>query len=435
MRVVSISAFSVALFLILEAVIRKSDFFSPGRIYFFFHSFALGIAFLRFNPAMTPFKLLTSLVYFGSAICFLLGLFVSKLLALRSQANNPNDSKSHFLNLHQYNWGMHFIFSLALFTFFIWGTLSLYLHTGAPLLAKDKIQTLRIFLHQRWILLYAYTYGGIVMALFSIYIFRPSRHSFYFNVGLWMTTITLIIFSLALQRSALMFFIVFFIVFYNYGIRRVSVLNLFCIFMLCGSAVLITGFFKTSSIKNALGNKYSKTASIVLKVPYMYIANNFWNLDFALNPDNFQERHPTTYGYTILQGILDGLYLPGGVLGYQLIENTGVDDQFNAQASKIRGWNTIGYQWSWYKDFGIAGVFVGPFLIGLFINILYLRMRARITFLNLTAYSCLAYWMANSYFGSIFETPAYFYGLIYLCICCYFCQSILPKSQSFALKT
>jgi len=153
-------------------------------------------------------------------------------------------------------------------------------------------------------------------------------------------------------------------------------------------------------------------------------------LDYALNPENFQERQPTTYGLDALQGILDGIPLPGGTLSGQIRRDTHIDDQFNLHATKVKGWNTIGYQWSLYKDFGLMGVFLGPLIIGATIAMLYLNMRRNTTMLSLAIYSYVAYWIANSYFGSIFEAPTYTWGFIYVCLCCYLSQTIFSRKLS-----
>src|SRR5690606_22367137 len=132
---------------------------------------------------------------------------------------------------------------------------------------------------------------------------------------------------------------------------------------------------------------------------YLYIANNFWNLDYALNPPETREIQPTTYGYAIGQGFLSAFYLPGGTLAAQMIHETKIDDQFNRRSSKLKGWNTIPYHWPLYKDFGMFGVFAGSFLIGFGMSTLYLEMRRRPTMLKLGMYCYLAYWIVNSYFN------------------------------------
>jgi len=232
MILVSIISFCVAAFLILEAVFWKSDFFSPARIYLFFHSLALGIAFLAFDKAMVPFKPFTSLVYFGSATCFLLGVWMVNRVDGITHGGVP---EPRALDFEHYNWKMHLVFSLAVFAFFIWGTMGLY-QGGAeiPLFAEDKGKALyRLFLNKKWLFIYGYTYAGIVMALFFMYIFRPSRLPKIFNPGFWMTVVTASVFSLALQRSALMFFVFFAVIFYHNGIRRLSMWKLFRFFFIC----------------------------------------------------------------------------------------------------------------------------------------------------------------------------------------------------------
>jgi oligosaccharide repeat unit polymerase len=157
------------------------------------------------------------------------------------------------------------------------------------------------------------------------------------------------------------------------------------------------------------------------------VANNFWNLDYALNRHLQKEAHPTTYGFSSVQGFLDMTPSLGGMLGGQIRSDTQMDSQFNKSSAKLRGWNTVMYQWTLYKDFGLAGVFVGPFLIGIALGFLYMAVRRRPSPLNLAAYSFLAFFIYNSIFGFFSESPTYASGFAYVCVCCFLSQTIVAR--------
>lgn len=377
---------------------------------------------------MTPFHPFTSLVYFGSAACFLLGTWAVSLL--NGLKDVPSRRPADF---ERYNWKLHFFFATALFLFFVWGMKTARDGVGEfPLLAYDKAQAIRSFFAYKWSASVAICYGGLAMVLFFIPLFRPRRLPKILDPAFWIMLIIACIFSLALSRSGLVFFAVVAVVFYHYAVRRLLMSRLLLIFVVCASFIVVTGYLKVNGLQQQqqVKVKTSKVIHLALRVPYMYLANNFWNLDYALNPENYQERHPTTYGFTTLSGTLDMMDLPGGNLGVALHEATGFDDQFQKHAVKLRGWNTIGYQWDLYKDFGIAGVFLGPFLMGMLLKLLYLRVCSRPTILNSAAYSFQAFFLLGSFGGFFPENPIYVYGFFYLCACCYLSQRLSLRNPS-----
>lgn len=419
MVAVSIVSFCLAVALILECIIRKSDFFSPIRIYLFFHSVALGISFLALDKSMTPFRPFTSLVYFGSALCFVLGVWTVTLLA------GPGKGPVRALDFSRYNWKVHLCFSFFLFLVFLWGMMFAYHGIGVfPLFAKDKAKAIRDLFAYKWYASIALSYGGLTMALFFISIFRPRKLPRIFNLGFWMMLISVLVFSLALSRAGLMFFAAFAILFYNYAVRRLSILKLFQFFLIAALFIIVTGYLKSNGIQEKYKGKIKteKVVRLALRIPYMYFANNFWNLDYALNPENYHERHPTTYGFTTFSGLLDGMYVPGGNLGLEIHKSTGFDDAFHKKAIKVKGWNTIGYQWDLYKDFGVIGDFLGPFIIGMLLGILYLKLTREPTLLTAASYSYLAFFLSGTFGGYMPENMIYVYGFFYLCGCCYLSQ-------------
>lgn len=428
---ISITAFCIAGIILLECLFRNSDFFSPLRLYFFFHSVALGVAFLALDRNMTPFYPLTSLVYFGSAACFLSGVLVLNLLVDVKVADLGSR-----VDFKYYNWKLHFCFATALLLFFVWGMYAAHHGTGQyPLLAKDKVKAITAFFAVKWSASVALCYGGVTLSLFFITLFRPKRFRKIFDPVVWVMIGTALFYSLALSRSGLVFFAVFAIVFYNHAIRRLSIPKLFLLFVFCASFIIVTGYLKVNGVqeKYKVKVKTSKVIQLAMKVPYMYLANNFWNLDYALNPENFQERHPTTYGFTALSGVLDMMALPGGNVGLAIHEANNFDDQFHKRSIKIHGWNTIGYQWDLYKDFGIAGVFLGPFFIGMSLGFLYFRIRTRPTIMNAAVYAFLSFFILGSFGGLFLENGSYIYAFFYLCLCCYLseCISSKPRTPDF----
>lgn len=415
MTTVSIVSLLVVLLILADCVVRKSDPFSPVRLYVFFHALTLGIAFLALDKAMTPFHPLTSVVYFGSGFCFVLGAFLARLL------ENPVRGYKAFSWSKPYNWTLHLSLAFILFVIFIGGIFVATTGLGTlPLLAANKGKALYVFFRVSWFSSVFLSFGGIVMALFFMTIFRHPRRNAFLNVGIWMTVISLVVFVLVLSRSGIMFFAFFAMVFYHYGVRRLSVGKLSLLFTLILSVFLVTTYLKVNELRKThqISMSTETIFSHLLKVPYLYVANNFWNLDYALNPENHEQRHPTTYGFTSISGLLDMMRIPGGTLGGAIRAATDYDDQFHERSIKVKGLNTIGYQWGLYKDFGIPGALGIPFLFGFLFALLYRRMLRAPTMLNLATYSYLAFFVGLSWFLAFWESMIYLYGFFYILACC-----------------
>ena len=137
----------------------------------------------------------------------------------------------------------------------------------------------------------------------------------------------------------------------------------------------------------------SMTMDMAMTMPYRYVANNYWNLDYALNPPTDREIHPFTYGIDFFSGMLDYLRVSGS-----LKNSFGWDGVFNESVQKIPGYNTTGYLWEVYKDFGLFDCFLVPFLVGLALSVFYARLKRQMTIRRVMLYVMLIYFVGFWFF-------------------------------------
>jgi oligosaccharide repeat unit polymerase len=422
---------TIAAGVVAEAMIRKADFFSPFRIYLFFHSLTFGIASLALAKAMTPFQPLTNMVYFGSGVCYLAGtLCVSAVTSAMSAAGPAKEAPG--LDKADYNWRWHFLFSFALFVIFATGMLIAYRAVGDfPLLAKDKLSVMRKFLSYHWTASIPINYASLTMSLFFMGTVLKTQIWKGWNVSKWMMFATIAIFALTLSRSSLIFFAFFGIVFYNSAVKRISLVKLGGIFVVLFAIFLTIAFFKLDDVskKNQMFKQNSATAAkALLMIPYVYVANNFWNLDYGLNPRNYENRHTETYGFTTVSGFYDMVYT-GTFWGQDFRKSTGYEDIFHEKTQKVRNLNTVTYQWGLYKDFGMTGVLLFPFGFGILISLLYWKMKVAPTIMNLGLYAYLSYFVGFSWFLAFWESQIYLWGLIYFTAVLAFCRMLRPAGS------
>ncbi len=430
MITLSVISLLVAALIIVEVTVRRSDFFSPGRIYLFLHALTMGIAFLSLDKAMTPFQPFTWLVYLGSGAAYLLGVWIAWSMGkLYPHEVRPvgidapygkNDTRGTIDS--GYNWTLHLKLAMIFFLLFVAALTFASLGIGTlPILAKDKAMAIRNIFKVNIFSSIGLSYGGMVAVLFFMAIFRPRRRRLWFNLAFWMMLVTLGIYITALSRSGLVFFTLFALVYYHQAVRRLSIPKLSIFFLVSFSLFLGTAYLKLTNFQKQYGLNVKPAQLMVklLNIPYIYVANNFWNLDYALNPEVYHERHPATYGFTTVSGIFDMLLVPGGSAGSAIRDAGGYDDQFQEHVVKVKGLNTVGYQWGLYKDFGLPGTLLCPFAFGLLFGLVYGQMRRSPTVANTALYAYLSYFVGMSWFLAFWESMIYIYGLMFVSAICY----------------
>lgn len=415
--------FTVVLLVLLDTAIRKKDILSPFRIYLFFHGLALGIAFLGLHRAMTPFFLTTQVVYYGSGLAFLLGtLFpplIKETLVPGAETAKPLDSVS-------YNWRLHLIISCLVVGFYLSGILIALKGTGVmPAFAKNVGLAIHNFMTYSFLSNLGIAACAIALALLFIAVVSAGKKSPIKKTAIALTVLVLGIHSLTFSRSSMMFFFFFALVYFHYAVRKIPILKLASILLVVFSLFATVAFVKTRSLTAQYGLKDLSTAKLVKLVfifPYLYFANNFWNLDYGINGENYRERYKPTYGFTTVSGLYNVLTTGGALWGPDLRESYGWEDISHSQTQKVKGLNTVGYQWGLYKDFGMAGTLILPFLFGWWIALLYRRVRLYPTIINIAVYSFLAYVIAFSWFLAFWESEVYVYSFLLLIFVTFVCK-------------
>jgi oligosaccharide repeat unit polymerase len=116
---------------------------------------------------------------------------------------------------------------------------------------------------------------------------------------------------------------------------------------------------------------------------YAYIANNFWNFDYAvqkyIDGNSF---YPRSFGFELLRPLFFFSHLEGPVSSLH-----GFDSLYNESVVKVRGLNTVLFIWHFYKDFGLWGTFLLIFLLGCGLGIFYQNTMERPTLLRLCLWS------------------------------------------------
>jgi len=399
---VSSALFLVVLFCLLQSLFLKKDFFSPPTVYCFSQCITLGIAYLQVDKTMTDFKPLTWMIWIGALFAFSAGSFLARLVA--KQKGCPVRVSAPSLEFTEnYRWGLHVALSFIPFILFLVGIYGIVQYAGNLLLLTGnpaKYMTKDVDFGYYPVL---FTSAPLSVLLFGAASFKRFNPSLALRVlSRCMVVISIVLNLVAYpNRGTLFFSLGILVILYNYLHKRVSAgWIIVCLALAAGAFVGI------SSLRNQYaGNSVENmAASAVMELPYKYVANNYWNFDYAVNPPVDREYHPHTYGIDFFFGLFEFTGVSGSFRN-----SFHWDGLFNERIEKIHGFNTASYLWEVYKDLYMPGVFLLPFLVGLALSTLHLRLCGAFTPRQVILYTFFIYFI-----GWWFFTPGYKQG-VYWC--------------------
>ena len=381
--------------------LRGVSMFAPWVLYTLGQILTLSIAYLKLDPLMTDFSTVTWCVWAGSAAAFFLGNLAATLAP--QSASKPIirlvESRSWWIWL----WGV-----FGLYTF---GTAMGLLKVGTwPLLAKHP-EDARLAFQQT-----AFSTGLFQLSNWTLAAVLPMLAILtrgwrrWLCVGLFLLAIG---YGLLTGFRMIMLFGLFStLLTWDFFVRRVSVFKLtlaLVAFLVLSTAVMLMRMKVAHLVGPGtlhLGEK------VFVKGAYTYIANNFWNLDFALHRQIGDRFHPQTWGGLLFQ---PPLWILG--IGEKIEPAFGWDTWRNDFSVKSADLNTISYQWAMIKEWGWSGAILCPFGLGVVATRVFQRAeKARSQWATLL-YVPIAFSILFSFFLFMYQTPMYWMiGLCYFAL-------------------
>lgn len=414
---VSALLFSVAFICLLQSWLLKKDFFSPVNVYCFSQSITLAVAYLKLDYAMSDFKLKTWLFWIGAMVCFCGGGLLVRLVA---KMRNVPVTCSEPVRQFGYNWKLHVLMTFGIFLIFLIGVYGYVRVAGnLILLTDDPGSWMTKDTNYGYYPIFFGT-GPLCILLFEVASFskfNPVKHLR--NLSRFMVFFVMMLNFFAYpNRGSLFFGLGFLVILYNYLHRKISP-----VFILVIISLAIAAFVGISSLRHQYGGTSLKSvaAKKVALLPYMYMANNYWNFDYAINPPSDREYHPHTYGIDFFFGMLEYTGATGSIR-----KSMRWDGLFDESVQKKYGFNTVSYLWEVYKDLYAPGVFVFPLIMGMLLTLLYLRLNTPFSPRTILFYTLFIYFV-----GWWFFTPGYKQGIYWLWMAALFaittiCMKYLP---------
>jgi oligosaccharide repeat unit polymerase len=116
----------------------------------------------------------------------------------------------------------------------------------------------------------------------------------------------------------------------------------------------------------------------------MYVVTNLENF---VRSSRLLDHH--TYGYYTFNALMSLSGLKHWLADYFFIDDT---------PYLTSGYNTYSFLWVFYRDYGVVGLAVIPFIMGLAIALLYYRMRTRPSLPLISLYAMAVFVMFISFF-------------------------------------
>ncbi len=404
---------------LLLALRSRGDFFAPATLYIIVYSSALIVYSFGLSRFQKPWSSTTVMLFAGATMMFLCGCwFISGVDAIGNPTRGFN-YRAIRMTLHEdaadMNWNWFLLVWAACTALFFGSFLFAWCQVGGlPLFAEEPENARMEFVRSSLVIIYGWLLGPVSLML-SLEMILFGRLSLPRRVLVWaVSTVVALVYLSLLMRVDLLRLLLFGAVFFHYGKRRLSLRTI--VVLLCAAVCL---FLLAMLIRKDMAGLEMLRTSLRIRLPpkylwfsnvYAYIVNNFWNFDYAVRTYiDGTGYYPISYGYNLFQPFLFavGIHKP-------LMIAYNFDSPYNESASMIGGLNTILYIWHFYKDFGIFGAFVLPFLAGITMSKFYHGLIRFPTLLRVSLWGAIAGCIALSVMIPVWTFWSWLFTILFI---------------------
>jgi oligosaccharide repeat unit polymerase len=399
---------------------RDADPFSPARVFGFIWGIAIGLAEFKFSALQHDWSLESWFLLLAAISAFLAGTFVAYILNLGKELV-PIRLMRQVLRREE-------VLEARLF-FVICASAAVY---GSAYIANFLIKGwLPIFVIAKNVSRVDFNVSGLTLFLYSaafivfftvVYHLQVRGHRGRKAFLATLALITVGSYLLLLQRFQIIMatMICFTLLYYATNHIRFRTALPF--------VLALTAFFfwmsslRLSHLATAFLYRMSKMRFSMdyafLTEPYMYVVMNLENFARSVS---LQDYH--TYGYFTF----DFVAAIAG-LKYWVLEYFGV----NRTPFLVSGYNTYTAFYWFYSDFGVIGMGVLSWALGLTTGLLYYRMRIRPTIRRVTAYAVMVFVMCISFFVFPLMHLWFVYNMLALYLVLHWTMQTRPASEKMS---
>jgi len=387
MSLLGIIFFSIALLTALSYFIRKSDLFSPARLFLLIWSIIIGLTELKLSWLQKEWEIYSWTMLLISLSAMLLGMFTVFVINFNKSIKTINDIKEVIKN---YNFDSNRMLRVVVYLFlaYIISYAIIYLTVGfIPLFTNDPNSA-----RTKWSIfgfgLIIHAAPAVIYFALLFYLFIKRKVAIKLLLAFIMI-VTLFSFILLLQRFTIVITIILLLVMLYYGTKKFKGSYLFAIasafiLLVYSISTIRTSQFFILYLYNEAKMKFDKSLAFLTE-PYMYLVMNLEN--FA---NSVKQYDAFTYGYFTFDFIwaLTGLKHP--------IAKISNFQEFPFIVNK--SFNTYTMFFVYYRDFGVFGLLVFPFLIGFAISSIYYWMRRNPSLHSISVYGMCVFVILFTFF-------------------------------------
>lgn len=385
MSVISLICFTVFFILLISSFSASKDFLAPARVFGMVWSLVLGLVELKVSRLQLQWNVYDWFMVTLAIMTFLIGIYFSMVLNIGTPILLVNEIRERIKKISIDD---KFLFRFIIGYFIVWlicfllqwwieGYLPIF--TAEPSKARLKFKVFGIN--------YIINSVNVILFLVIQYLILVREKIKEKVILVTIFIISLGDYILIVQRYGLFIFLMMAFGFYYYAGTKIKLSSIFAfLIFLIGLVIgieslreskLVIGFMILNA-KTKLPIQYS-----VFVLPYMYV---------AMNLENFVKYYSqiTHYAYGFHSF---GFFVDGIGIGHWIAEYF----SFSKFKLYISGYNTYPFYWSYFLDFGIAGLALIPCLLGFFISEVYYHFRRNPTLTTLTIYAIAFAVMVISY--------------------------------------
>lgn len=400
MSSVSIISFIICLAIFASVFKNDADVFSPGRVFAFIWALAIGLTDLKLSRLQHEWSIEVWIQIMIGPISFLIGTTVMYVINFDKKIYTLNYLRSHreIYNIDKLKLYYSVVFLFALFLF---GYLIIYMVTKEIPIFSEKPGVARANFTMFGIGLFLHNVV-LIGFLSVVYILLEKNNKKKKSVLVLLTIISVILYSITLQRYQIFLTIIMIAVLLYYTTFRLKFRT-----VVISVSIIVVFFFLVSSFRagqviifvlyRISEMKFSPQYAIFTE-PYMYVVMNLENYARSITKINEYTLGYYTFDfYTAISGL-----------------KTWIQEYNNLNETPFltSNYNTYSAFWTYYRDFGILGIFIIPFLGGVFLSSLFYSFKKNPTVQKLALYSIFLFGIMFSFFNSAFGFLWYIYNLI-----------------------
>lgn len=373
--------------MLLTFFMKGTDVFSPARVFILIWSLAIGLADLKLSKFQLQWTAYSWIVLLLPLISFLIGVFVVYSLKSNENVLSVKDIRKIFANTEI---DTNYLFKIILFLFV--GYIISYIINA---LVMGYIPVFTFLPSESRVGWGIFGFGLIIhmsppiLVFSSMYLVSSKGMLAKKVIIMLVIMVTFVSFIFLLQRFDIIVGLFLIVIFLYYNTQKLRFRNV-AIFLLLFVALIygVSSFRTSKSIANLIyyvsDMKYSVKYSYFTE-PYMYLAMNVEN--YANAVDKLEE---FSYGYYTFDFLLAFTGLKHGIAEYVHFK----DFPHLITAN----FNTYTMFFAYYRDFGLIGIGVIPFVLGLIISSVYYSVREKPNIMNISVYGMLLFAIIFSFF-------------------------------------